>query len=314
MSQDCHHGRQHIHHHHHHVGLAEGMTPGYVKRLQWVMLLSLVYLILLCVGGFYSGSLALWADAGHKLADLGAIALALAAAWFANLSSSPRKTFGFYRLEILAAFINGAGLVFVSGFILWEAFQRLFQAGHHDVHGGLMMLVALGGLMINLVSAAILYPSRERNLNVKGALFHVLTDLANSLGEMGAAAMILVFRFTWVDAVISLLIAVLVMYNALRVSGEALRILMEASPKRLDIAKIKDFILRRPGVTDVHDLHVWTITTGRDALMAHVQVQSSIFQYETAQALEADLREAFDLCHITVQLEPEGFEEEAIPF
>lgn len=314
MSQDCHHGRQHTHHHHHHIGVAEGMTPEYVKRLQWVMFLSLIYLIIQCFGGFYSGSLALFADAGHKLADIGAIALALAASWFSSLSSSPRKTFGFYRLEILAAFINGFGLVFVSGFILWEAFQRLFQHGHTEIHGGLMLGVALLGLLINIISAYILYPSRERNLNVKGALFHILTDIANSLGEMGTAILIMLFRLNWMDALISLAISVLVLYNALRISSESLRILMEASPKHLDIPHIKDFILRRPGVKDVHDLHVWTITTGREALLAHVQVQDRLFHYETAQQLEKELRDAFDLCHITVQLEPEGFVEAEIPF
>lgn len=314
MSQDCYHGRQHIHHHHHHIGLAEGMTPEYVKKLQWVMLLSLVYLIIQCLGGFYSGSLALWADAGHKLADIGAIALALCASWFANLSSSPRKTFGFYRLEILAALINACGLVFVAGFILWEAFQRLFHHGHVEIHGGIMLGVALFGLVLNVISAWILYPSRDFNLNVKGALFHIMADIANSFGEMGAAVAILLFRLNWMDALISLAISLLVLYNALRVLKEALNILMEASPPRLSVPHIRDFILRRTGVRDVHDLHVWTITTGKEALLAHVQVDEGAFRYETAQTLEQDLREAFDLCHITVQLEPPDFEEAEIPF
>lgn len=314
MSQDCHHGRQHIHHHHHHIGVAEGLTPEYVKKLQWVMFLSLAYLLIEGLGGFYSGSLALWADAGHKLADTASIGLALAAAWFANLSSSPRKTFGFYRLEILAALINGLGLCFVSGYILWEAFQRLFHHGHGEIHGDIMLGVALSGLLINLISAYILYPSRDFNLNVKGALLHILTDIANSVGEMGAAIAILWFRLNWLDALISLAISLLVLYNALRVMKEALNILMEASPHRLSVPHIQDFILRRPGVRDVHDLHVWTITTGKEALLAHVRVDEALFHYETAQTLEKDLREAFDLCHITVQLEPPGFQEPDIPF
>ncbi|WP_373531033.1 cation diffusion facilitator family transporter [Vampirovibrio sp.] len=314
MSQDCHHGRQHIHHHHHHVGLAEGLTPKYVKKLQWVMALSILYLVIQSIGGFYSGSLALWADAGHKLADTASIGLALTAAWFANLSSSPRKTFGFYRLEILAALINALGLVFVSGFILWEALQRLFHQGHGHIHGDVMLGVAVLGLVINLISAYILYPSREFNLNVKGALLHILTDIANSVGEMGAAIAILWFGFNWMDALISLLIAMLVLYNALRVMKEALHILMEAAPSRLSVPHIRDFILRRPGVQDVHDLHVWTITTGKEALLAHVRVEESLFHYQSAQQLEKELRETFDLCHITVQLEPPEFNEAEIPF
>jgi cobalt-zinc-cadmium efflux system protein len=314
MSQNCHHGQQHIDHHHHHVGLAEGLTTKYVKKLQWVMGLSIIYLVSLVLGGFYSGSLALWADAGHKLADTASIALALAAAWFANLSSSPRKTFGYYRLEILAALINALGLMFVSGFILWEAFQRLFQQGHGHIHGGVMLGVALLGLLINLISAYILYPSREFNLNVKGALLHILTDVANSVGEMGAALAILWFGFNWLDALISLMISFLVLYNALRMMKEAFNILMEASPSRLSVPHIRDFILRRPGILDVHDLHVWTITTGKDALLAHVRVDKSLFHYESAQTLEKELRETFDLCHITVQLEPPDFKEAEIPF
>ncbi len=314
MSQDCHHGRQHIHHHHHHVGLAEGITPKYLKKLQWVMFLAVIYLVLQCLGGYYSGSLALWADAGHKLADIGAIGLALCASWFSHLSSSPRKTFGFYRMEILAALINAIGLHFVAGFVMWEAVQRLLMQGHTHIEGGIMLGVSVVGLIINLVSAFILFPSRDFNLNVKGALFHIVADIANSIGEMGAGLAILLFRLTWMDVLISVTIALLIFYNAFRVLKEALHILMEAVPARLDVAHIKDFILRRPGVRDVHDLHVWTITTGKEALLAHVQVEEPLFRYETAQVLERELREAFDLCHITVQLEPPDFVESEIPF
>ncbi len=314
MSKDCHHGRQHIRHHHHHMGVAEGLSAQHVKKLQAVMFLSVFYLFLQAFGGFYSGSLALWADAGHKLADIGAIALALAASWFANLSSSPQKTFGFYRLEILAALINSVGLMVASTFIFWEALQRLLEPGHGHVHGHIMVGVAGIGLLINVASAIILYPSRTFNLNVKGALLHVMTDIANSFGEMLAAGTILWFGWTWADALIGIAIGVMVFINAGRVLGEALNILMEASPPRLSVPHIQDFILRHPGVQDVHDLHVWTITTGKEALLAHVQVDEAYFHDETAKALEHELREAFDLCHITVQLEPPGFEEAVLPF
>lgn len=312
--QDCSHGRQHIHHHHHHLGVAEGLTPEYVKKLQWAILIALLYLILQTVGGFYSGSLALWADAGHKLADIGSLALALFASWFAHLSSSPRKTFGFYRLEILAALINGGGLIFVSLFILWEAFLRLSHGSEIHIEGGIMLGVSLLGLALNLVSAFILYPARELNLNVKGALFHIMADIFNSIGEMGTALGILFFRWTWLDALVSVTIAMLILWNAFRILQESLHIMMEAAPERLDVSTIKTFLLQKPGVQDVHDLHIWTITTGKDALLAHVQVNQADFRYETAQALERALREAFDLCHITVQLEPPGFEEAVIPF
>ncbi len=312
MTDECQHGLQHHHHHHHHVGLAEGISPSYVKKLQWVMVLAIIYLVLQTMGSYYSGSLALMADAGHKLADIGAIGLALFASWFSHLSSSPRKSFGFYRLEILAALLNGLGLMAIACMILWEALSR--STHPPEIVGGTMLWVSIAGLCINILSAKLLYPDRELNLNVKGALFHIASDVVNSLGEIVAALGVIYFHFTWLDTIISMVIALLVFYNASRVFLEALNILMEASPRHLSIAKIQNFMMEQPGVLDVHDLHVWTITTGKEALLAHVKVTADHFAYASAHELEKALRETFDLCHITVQLEPPGFEEDAIPF
>lgn len=310
----CHHGQQHYHHHHEHAGLAEGITRAYVVKLQWVMGLALLYLVIQTYGSVLSGSLALLADAGHKVADIASISLALFASWFSSLSSSPRKTFGFYRLEILAALINGAGLMLIAGFILWEAYNRAFNHSPVEIHGGSMLGVAVVGLLINALSARILYPAKEANLNVKGALFHVMADILNSLGEIVTAVGILLFKLYWLDTAVSVIIAALVFYNAGHVFWEAVNILMESAPRRLNVAEIRDFILRHPGVDDVHDLHIWTITTGKDALLAHVRVHGDAFRHETARTLEKELRERFELCHITVQLEPPGFEEGEIPF
>jgi cobalt-zinc-cadmium efflux system protein len=313
-ADDCLHGREHHHHHHHHVGLAEGITPYYVRKLQIAMVLGIVYFAAQVLGSFYSGSLALLADAGHKLADIGAIALALMASWFSHLSTSPRKTFGFYRLEILAALANGMLLFLMATVILWEAFLRVLGRGHLEIEGGVMLAVAGLGLLLNLVAARVLFPAREFNLNVKGALFHIMADVISSLGTMLTALGILMFHISWLDSVISVVIASLVLHNAIRIFFEAFNILMEAAPQHLDVGRIRDHLVRQPGVSDVHDLHVWTITTGKNALLAHVRVQDDAFRHETAQALEASLRGAFDLCHITVQLEPPGFEEELPPF
>jgi cobalt-zinc-cadmium efflux system protein len=310
MNNDCDYSLQHSHHHHHHAGLAGNSSPTYIKKLQWVMGLAILYLIIQVMGSSYSGSLALLADAGHKVADIAALGLALFASWFSLLSVSPRKTFGFYRLEILAALLNGLGLMAIACFIGWEALHR--AAHPPEISGGLMLGGSLLGLIINIVSARLLFPSRELNLNVKGALFHVMSDIANSLGEILAAIGIVFFHLVWLDTLISMLIALLVFYNAGRVFLEALNILMEAAPKRLDVSVIRDYIRQKPGVLDVHNLHVWTITTGKDALLAHVQVTGEQFAYPSAQNLEKDLRERFDLCHITIQLEPPGFVEEQI--
>lgn len=314
MSEKCSHGEQHFHHHHHHVGVAEGMTPQYVKKLQIAVVLAVIYFLGQGLGSVFSGSLALIAEAGHKLADILSITLALAAAWFANLSTSPRKSFGYYRLEIVAALINGMGLFMMALFILWEAYERLTNRTSLHIEGGLMLIVAMLGLVINTISAIILYPAKDASLNVKGALFHILADLISSIGTIIAALGILFFHLTWLDTVISTLIAALLLYNASRVFWEAFNILMESAPARLPLATVKDFILRRSGVLDVHDLHLWTITTGKDALLVHVQVNRESFHHETTRQLEQDLRERFDLCHITIQLEPPGFEEEAALF
>ncbi len=313
MADECQHGLSHHHHHHHHAGVAEGMAPAYAQKLQWVLGLALLYLVAQVAGSFLTGSLALLAEAGHKLADAGSIALALFAAWFSRLSTSPQKTFGYYRLEILAALLNGCALFVVALTILFEAVERM-QGGHHHIEGQAMLWVACTGLLINLLAAWILFPARDSNLNVKVALFHVMADILGSAGTIFTAVGILLFQATWLDTLTSVVIASLVLFNAGRVVKEAAHILLEAAPGRLDVGGVKRYLQGKPGVTDVHDLHIWTITTGKEALLAHVRVTQEAFNYATAQHLEKDLRERFDLCHITVQLEPPGFEEDEILF
>ena len=177
-----------------------------------------------------------------------------------------------------------------------------------------MMAVAALGFGVNLLSAWILFPARDLNLNVKGALFHVMADILGSLGTVVTAGIIMITHLSWPDTVISVIIAGMVLFNAVRVVKEALTILMESAPERLDVESIRKHLEAKPSITDVHDLHVWTITTGKEALLAHVRVSQEAFSYDTAQELEKDLRDTYDLCHITVQLEPPGFEEEDILF
>lgn len=314
MTDRCRHGEHHHHHQHLHAGVAEGMTPQHVRKLQIAVCLAIIYFIAQAAGSFFSGSLALMADAGHKLADIGSIALALFASWFSHLSSSPRKTFGFYRLEILAALTNGMALFCVALGILWEAYERLVHHAGVEIQGGIMLAVAGFGLFLNLVAAKVLFPAKDSNLNVKGALFHLMADIADSLGTMLTAVGIMLFHWMFLDTVISVIIALVVLINAARVFQEAFHILMEAAPDHLQVDRIRDFVLARPGVTNVHDLHVWTITMGKEALLAHVRVNAEAFSHDMARSLEKQLRDTFNLCHITVQLEPPGFEEGEIPF
>ena len=313
MSKPCHHG-QSASHRHHHIGVAEGVSPIYTHKLRIALALGVCYFFAQVLGAYFSGSLALLADAGHKLADILAMALALGASWFASLATSPRKTFGYHRLEILAAFLNGMGLFFIALFILWEAAQRFLAGTVVEVEGGIMLGVSLVGLVINIVSAVVLYPSRDMNLNVKGALFHLMADIADSVGTFLTALGVLLFHITWLDTLLSSIIAALVMMNAIRLFREAFNILMESAPPHLPLQTIREYILARPTVLGVHDIHIWTVTTGKDALLAHVQVEQENFNQQTVRQLEHDLRERFDFCHLTIQLEPPGFEEAPIPF
>jgi len=309
----CHHG-QALSHQHHHIGVAEGVRPLYLKKLQIAMVLAVVYLIVQSVGAYFSDSLALWADAGHKLADILAMGLALGASWLASLATSKRKTFGFHRLEILAALINGIALLLIALYILYEAGERLLRGEIVEIKGQVMFCVATIGLLLNLVSAILLYPSREMNLNVKGALFHLMTDIADSVSTLLASISVMYFHWFWVDSALSLVIATLVGFNAVRLFKEAFHILLEAAPNPQLVESIEHFIRHRPGVLDVHDLHLWTITTGKTALLVHVKVNSHHFNSQTVEELEHSLREHFDLCHLTLQLEPEVFQEAPIPF
>jgi cobalt-zinc-cadmium efflux system protein len=309
----CHHG-QALTHQHHHIGVAEGVRPVYIRKLQIAMGLALIYLLAQVTGASLSGSLALWADAGHKLADVLAMGLALGASWLAGLATSKRKTFGFHRLEILAAFINSMALFCIALGILYEGAERLVRGEGVAVEGNVMLAVSVFGLVLNLISAFVLYPSREMNLNVKGALFHLMADIADSVGTLLAALGILYFHLLWLDTVLSLVIAGMVLLNASRLFKEAFHILLEAAPRSTQVDAVESFIRQRPGVLDVHDLHLWTITTGKEALLAHVQVATEDFHSETVESLEHSLRDRFDLCHLTIQLEPPGFQESPIPF
>lgn len=308
----CSHG--HLHYHpHDHPGVAEGLSQGHVNRLRMALILSAAYMLVQFLGGYVSGSLALMAEAGHKMGDMCVLGMALGAAWLALLPANVRKTFGYGRIEIFAALANSFLLIGVAIVILTEAYER-FTGHHHDVEGRIMMLVSLIGLAINLMSARILRPAINTNLNIKGAFFHVMADLWASGGTLVSALLIMYLKLTWLDTLLSAAIASLVIFNALRLLKEALHVFLEAAPHHLNPETLNQFLQGFPGVREVHDLHLWTITTGKEALLTHVVVDPEHFHPETLNNLETALRDKFQLCHITIQLEPVGFEEHALPF
>lgn len=271
------------------------------RALRVVLALAVGFTIVEIVGGIFTGSLALLADAGHMLFDTVAIGLALVAIALAGRPSTPRRSFGFQRAEILAAFVNGLTLVLVSGWITWEAVQRFRDPP--QILGGWMLAVALAGLVVNAVSAAILMRSERKSLNVEAALRHVLADLLGSAGVLVAAVVIVVTGWTVVDPLVSLAIALLIVASAWSVLRDSTAILMEQTPSGIDADAVARAIVSVPGVTSVHDLHVWRITSGFDALSGHVLVGRGEDCHGLRREIESVLESRFEITHTTLQVD-----------
>lgn len=274
-------------------------------RLSLVLGLVVLYMFAEVVGAYFTNSLALLADAGHMLSDSGALALSLFALWIATKPPTPGHTYGFYRTEILAALINGAALVAISVYIFVEAFRRL--GSPPEVEGGWMLVVATGGLLINLAGLWILQAGRTDNLNMRGAWLHVLTDALGSVGAMLAGGLILAFGWVWADPVASVLIGMLVLYSSWGLLRDTVAVLMEGAPGHIDVDEVRGAIAGVDGVLAAHDLHVWTITSGMVALSAHVTAREPVRHAELLRRLQSVTETRFGIEHVTIQIEPEGF-------
>lgn len=293
-------GGSHSHSHSHGRGADAG-------RLRLVLGLVVVYALAEVVGGFVTGSLALLADAAHMASDAAALGLALFALWFSGRPSTGRHTYGFHRSEILAALANGAALVAISLLVLGEAWERFRSPV--EVSGAGMTAVAAGGLAINLLSLWLLHDRRHGSLNMSGAWLHVLSDTLGSVQAIAAGLLIEVFGWQWADPVASALISVLVIMSAWGLLRASVAVLMESAPAHLDVDELRDAILGVEGVRDIHDLHVWTITSGLHALSAHVAHAPETDPPELLSRIRSLLHDEFELDHLTIQLEPEGFVE-----
>jgi cobalt-zinc-cadmium efflux system protein len=253
------------------------------------------------IGGFLTNSLALLSDAGHMLADVASLVLALLALWFAARPVTTKKTYGYYRMEILAALANGAALVVISLLIAYEAFQRLKSP--EDVKGFQVMLIALGGLAVNTVSAFVLHSASEENLNMRGAFLHVMGDVLGSFGAIVAG--LLIWRWGWMaaDPLISVAMCLLIIYSSWQLIRESVNILLESTPSHINIRAVVDAMHTVTGVTDVHDLHVWTISSGMEALSAHVTIEPGVSHRAALEELQERLRAGFNIGHLTIQIE-----------
>jgi cobalt-zinc-cadmium efflux system protein len=290
-------GHDHPHGHEHDPGASAARQ----RRLGWVLGLTATFMVAEVVGGALSNSLALLADAGHMFTDVAALALSLFAIGMARRAPSPTKTYGYVRLEILAALVNGAALLAIAGVIVWEAGRRLGEPV--SVDAPLLIGVSLAGLLINVVSAALLHAHARESLNVRGAYLHVLGDLLGSLGALTAGAIILITGWTAADAIVSVLIALLILVNAWRLVREAADVLLEAAPPHIDVSEVLAALKAVPGLDDVHDLHVWTLTSGFVALSGHGVLDDPASYRDVLANIQVCLRR-FGIEHVTFQLEP----------
>jgi cobalt-zinc-cadmium efflux system protein len=293
------------HDHDHGVAIAPGAPPAERRRRQRALALVLALLIAFAVvevvGGVISGSLALIADAGHMVSDALAVALALGAAWVAGRPAGRRASYGYGRAEILAALVNGAALVGISVWVLIEALGRLVHP--NEVEGGIVLVVGGIGALVNVVAAVILFRSGTESLNVRAAFLHVLGDLAGSIAVLASAAIVLTTGFERADPIVAIVISVLIAASAVPTLREATSVLLEATPPEVDVERVGGLIASTPGVVDVHDVHVWTITSGFPALTAHVLVSPEVDCHEARRAIEHALQEDFDLTHTTLQVD-----------
>jgi cobalt-zinc-cadmium efflux system protein len=287
------------HQHHHHATGPE--VAGNRRRLAWALALTATYMVAEIVGGLAANSLALLADAGHMFSDAAALALSLVAVMLAQRPATSHRTYGFHRAEILAALTNGAALLALSVLIAREAWERLSEPP--DVHGGLMLTVACGGLMINLINLMILSGGRHQNLNVRGAWLHVMADTLGSVGAISAGAVIYLFGWRWADPVASFVIAALVLYSAWGLVRETLDVLMEGVPKGISIDEVTDALKALPGVLDAHDLHVWSLTSGRNIATTHLVIAEDADHQRIIDAANRALAERFAISHATIQVE-----------
>jgi cobalt-zinc-cadmium efflux system protein len=290
---------------HHKTGLSAGGAQR--GRLLTVLAITAVVLAAEVVGGVITGSLALLADAGHMFTDVAGLGLAVLAVTFAAKNPTAQRTYGYYRLEILAAVVNGMLLFAIAAWILVEAWQRFTHPG--TIEGGLMLVFAAAGLVANLVSMVLLRRGAQTSLNVKGAYLEVLGDLLGSVAVIAAAAVIAAIGWLAADPLASVLVALMILPRTGALLREAVDVLLEATPKGIDLDEVRRHILGTPGVVDAHDLHVWTITSGMPVLSVHVVADDTALASACGDGRILDdlghcLADHFDIEHSTFQVEP----------
>ncbi|WP_079709070.1 cation diffusion facilitator family transporter [Paraliobacillus ryukyuensis] len=293
----------HNHTHDHSHGHGHGHNAN-KKALLISFCLIAGFMVVEVIGGIITNSLALLSDAGHMLSDAASLGLSFFAFKYGEKAATSSKTFGYKRFEILAAFINGLALMVISIYIFWEAFHRFFEPPSVS---GSMMIIAIIGLIVNILVAWILMRGdTNENLNLRSALLHVMGDLLGSVGAIIAGILILVFDWNIADPIASVIVAILILVSGWRITRDSIHVLMEGIPSNIDLKAVEDQLLRIDGVHEVHDLHVWSITSDFPALSCHLIVQSEVNRDTLLQEASSVLHNQFDLDHTTIQMEGEG--------
>jgi cobalt-zinc-cadmium efflux system protein len=278
------------------------------QRLKWALTISAVYFFAELIAGFVTNSLALLSDAGHMLSDVGALALSLFAFRMARRPATHHSTFGFHRVEILAALFNGLTLWFIVGVIFAAAYGRIFQPPKVESFG--MIVVAVLGLAVNIAAAAILHAGHHHNLNMRGAFLHVVSDAIGSVGAIAAGAVMLSTGWYLADPLISVLIGALILFSSWSLVKDSVSVLMQTVPKGIQLEDVRRTIESVDGVHKVHDLHVWAVTSDIYTLSAHAVVENGGDFHQVLNGIEDTLKERFNIEHTTIQLETESREEQ----
>ena len=280
----------------------------HAKRLAWALAMTATYMIAEVIGGLVTGSLALLADAAHMLTDVGGLALALLAVRFAAREATPQRTFGYLRMEVLSALANAVVLLLLTVYILYEAYQRFLSPP--EVLSGPMLIVAAIGLAVNLVSMWLLSSGSSESLNVKGAYFEVLSDMLGSIGVIVAALLMMWKGWVLADPIIGAGIGLFIVPRTWSLLSQVTHILMEGTPPNVDIGAIEKQLLAIPGTVAVHDLHVWTVTSGFDAMSCHLVVADMSAGRAALRAARNLMKSDFGIEHTTIQLEDEAMRAE----
>jgi cobalt-zinc-cadmium efflux system protein len=291
-----------VHLHAHQPGAGTPASHDDEKRVFRAMLLTFGFMVVEVAGGLAAGSLALLADAGHMLTDAAALGFAWLAFRLARRPADEQRSYGYHRFQILAAFLNAVILIAIVGWIIFEAVQRLGTPV--PVLGGLMLTIASVGLVVNLLAFAILHGGSRENLNVRGALLHVLGDLLGSLAAIVAAAIIITTGWTPIDPLLSVLVALLILRSAWMLLRQSTHVLLEGTPSEIDVPRLKaELVDRVPDVDDVHHVHVWTLASGKLVMTLHAHVRNEANGEQVLRTILSICRERFGVAHVTVQIE-----------